>query len=398
MRAVDLFCGCGGFSAGMRAHFDVVAAADCDEAALRVYARNHPQTEVVRADLSVSDVVAGVPVDVLFGSPPCQDFSNSGKHREADRAQLTVTFAQTVVKHRPRLAVLENVPYLLRTQAFDEICRLWTGAGYSVLAFLVNAAACGSAQDRRRAFVIATTADADLEEIRRTMDRLDTVPPGAPTMASCLDEPHAAVWYCARNRWQPCVYAADRPSPTFRCNCLAGRPASYERRHDDADAHVAHVLSVAEAARIASFSADYFVGESRSTASRLIGNSVPPAMGRVVAGLCAQLLACPSTRPPVVVGAPKPYVGKPGRIEKLLAMHAFEFDGRRLLHVMGSSEAGDGAVVRILKWRPLHKWVVVLRRRTTVRANCDDVYVHVPGHRTEFRSRAQIVRALGPVV
>lgn len=427
MRALDLFCGCGGFSCGMRTRFDVVLAADWDEAALRVFRRQHPATPAVHADLSVdmpavlaqaaADNGADDPANILiFGSPPCQDFSNSGSHREAERAQLAVTFAQAVASARPRLAVMENVPYFLRTQAFRDVCELWTTAGYHVLALLINAAACGVAQDRRRAFVFATTADADVlrEAHRHAAATLDTVPADAPTMAECLDShhllsPHPAparthVWYCARNRWQPCVYAADRPSPTFRCNCLAPKPAHYERRHDDAaGGEQAHVLSVAEAARIASFPSDYFASEGRPTASRLLGNAVPPRMAEVVAELCERLWklsAAPlSSHAAVVVGAPKPYVGKPGRIEKLLALHAFDAPKKgRFEYVVGTVAAGDDAIAAVLNWRPRPGWRIVLRKRATTTANADDVYIYVPGHATEFRSKAQIVRALGEVV
>ena len=46
----------------------------------------------------------------------------------------------------------------------------------------------------------------------------------------------------------------------------------------------------------------------------------------------------------------------------------------------------------------IDKQSVEIRRRTTKRANADDVYIHVPGHATEFRSKKQILRALGNVV
>ena len=395
-RAVDLFCGCGGFSCGASTHFEGGAGVDLDATALAVYARHHARA--IHADLAEVDAVAGLEFDVLIGSPPCQDFSNSGGHHEGERARLTVAFARTVVRHRPRLAVMENVPYLLRSRACDEVCRLWTEAGYNVLALLVNAAACGAAQDRRRAFLIATTAPPELLERTRRDADLDRVPADAATVASCLDDDRVgAVWYCARNRWQPCVYAADRPSPTLRCNCLARRPPGYQRRHDDA-AEEAHELSVSEAARVGSFPADYFEGTRRAVAARLLGNAVPPAMAAVVAGLCRALLVpapAVGARRGVVVGAPRPYAGKPGRIERLRALHPFAYDGRQLTYVMGDDPRADAAVCAVLRWRPRAAWRVVVRARDTVTANADDVYVHVPGHRTEFRSRAQLRRALG---
>lgn len=412
MRAWDLFSGCGGFSCGIRAAgFRVELAVDNDEQALGLYAANHPGTPTLHADLSVADLDEQLgrespPLDCIFGSPPCQDFSNSGKHIEAERAQLAVTFARLVVRHRPRAAVLENVPFFLRTDAFAEVVRLWTSRGYDVLAVLANAAACGVAQDRRRAFVMALPAGAaDLEAMRASFSSLDSVPADAPTMASCLDDPSQPyVWYTSRNRWQPCVYSSAQPSPTFRCNCLSSRPRAYARRHDDAaEGRDAHVLTVAEAARIASFPSEYFDAGGRALVSRLLGNSVPPKLGAAVAAAVATVLrqdgnkrAEENEKKCVFVGAPRPYVGKPGRIDRLLGMHEFaDVDARRLLYVVGTSEAGDVAICTVLKWRPQPGWTLEFRRRATTRANCDDVYIYVPGHATEFRSRAQVVRVLG---
>lgn len=404
LRGVDLFCGCGGFSTGVAAAgIDVIGAADCDAGALEVYRRNLPHVrQVVQTDLSadadafVSSTAAHETLDVIFGSPPCQDFSNSGHHREADRAELAVTFAEAVVAHGPRMALMENVPFMLRTATFQRICDLWTGAGYSVLVLLVNAAACGVPQDRRRCFVVATTARVDEADL---LTHLDGVPKtGAPTMADCLDEEHAAVYYVARNRWQPCVYDARRQSPTLRCNCLARKPKVYARRHDDFAAD-GHELNVGEAARIAGFPAHYFDQCSRAAAGRFIGNAVPPGLAKTVSELCVRLLCRPertTSTPPVVLGAPKAYAGKPGRIEKLLALYdRFRFDGRRLLYTMGASPEADDAVATVLNWRPMPKWVLEVRRRATKTANADDVYFHIPGHAIEFRSRAQILRALG---
>src|SRR3954466_13455801 len=80
---VDLFCGAGGLSLGLRrAGFAVRAAADTDAAAVATYARNLGGHAVVRdvSPLGAADVLelgrlAPGELDLLAGGPPCQGFS-----------------------------------------------------------------------------------------------------------------------------------------------------------------------------------------------------------------------------------------------------------------------------------------------------------------------------------
>ena len=83
-RAMDLFCGCGGLSLGLRrAGFMVVAAIDHDPLSTTTYEMNHRRTYVVKEDIrSVNpfslleelDLTPGA-LDLMAGCPPCQGFS-----------------------------------------------------------------------------------------------------------------------------------------------------------------------------------------------------------------------------------------------------------------------------------------------------------------------------------
>ena len=70
-------------------------------------------------------------------------------------AGLTVDFARIAVSLRVRCVLLENVPELLRSQAWAEARDVFVDGGYSLVVLRVNAAACGVAQIRRRVFIIA---------------------------------------------------------------------------------------------------------------------------------------------------------------------------------------------------------------------------------------------------
>ena len=59
----------------------------------------------------------------------------------------------------------------------------------------------------------------------------------------------------------PTVRSTDKPAPTLTTGCLAMPPSQYTPRHDDAGSlGEAHVLSIDDAARIASFPSGYFGG------------------------------------------------------------------------------------------------------------------------------------------
>ena len=52
LTAIDLFCGCGGLSLGLReAKFKIVAAVDNDALSTATYRKNHQQTHVLEQDI-----------------------------------------------------------------------------------------------------------------------------------------------------------------------------------------------------------------------------------------------------------------------------------------------------------------------------------------------------------
>ncbi|MCX6927457.1 MAG: DNA cytosine methyltransferase [Verrucomicrobia bacterium] len=131
---IDLFCGCGGFSLGMRrAGFSVLAAIDSNADAIATFDQNFPDVPfVLHQDLTafgpekLAELIwAGSPakltVDVIVGGPPCQGFSrarqvdsaNHGQRIKHDsRRYLYREFLRYVEFFQPRAFVMENVPGL----------------------------------------------------------------------------------------------------------------------------------------------------------------------------------------------------------------------------------------------------------------------------------------------
>ena len=88
--AIDLFCGCGGFSYGFQqAGFDMVLGIDMWKDATVTYQHNFPNACVINDDItniSADDILSRLgmnadDIDVIIGGPPCQGFSVSGKEQ-----------------------------------------------------------------------------------------------------------------------------------------------------------------------------------------------------------------------------------------------------------------------------------------------------------------------------
>lgn len=167
--AVELFCGVGGMSLGFeQAGFNIVAAFDLDPINVEYHKKNFPRTQTFKEDvatLSAESIrekasLGDRTIDVLFGGPPCQGFSEIGQRRNGDvRNQLIVEFARLVAELRPRYFVVENVRGLLygyskaTLQAFLTKVR---SAGYEVVEPIrvLDATEHGVPQKRKRAFIL----------------------------------------------------------------------------------------------------------------------------------------------------------------------------------------------------------------------------------------------------
>lgn len=122
MIAVDLFAGGGGFSEGFRqAGIQVSAAYEHWEPARLTHERNLPDTQAIRRnilELTAEEISEITPqVDILFGSPPCTEFSaskNGGKGDHKKGLECVFAFLRLVYYLQPRYWVMENVPRLER--------------------------------------------------------------------------------------------------------------------------------------------------------------------------------------------------------------------------------------------------------------------------------------------
>ena len=325
MKAIDLFCGAGGLTLGLRrAGWDVIAGIDVDEAVGTTYEGNNPGTRFVSADLrSVTDeemrtlagAVPGAEL-LLAGCAPCQPFSKQrrrGGRRKRAEATLLGSFARLVRALEPRVVLMENVPGIVAVPGFSSFRRFLKtlgNCGYECDHHVLNARDFGVPQHRRRYVLLAVhKASAALPSptdgpgserttVRPTIERFPAIDAGEADPStpnhyaarlstlnleriratpsnggSRRDWPERLMLNCHREILGfSDVYGRmwwDRVAPTLtsRCNSLSNGRFGHPEQH--------RAISLREAAALQTFPDDYEFFGAKNRIARWIGNAVP---------------------------------------------------------------------------------------------------------------------------
>lgn len=348
---IDLFCGAGGLTRGLEAEgLEVVVGYDLDPACRYPYeANNFGRFELADIkNLDAGDLVAaweGHDVRILAGCAPCQPFSryNQRKGGADERWTLLESFGRLVSETSPDIVTMENVPELVKHSVYDRFAETLREAGYSVGSHLVECVDYGVPQQRKRLVLLASkygrldlvgpeSFGAERLTVRETIGALPSLEAG------CSDETdplHRSSALSPLNRerirasrpggtwkdWKaelvaPChtrhegrgyksVYGRmewDAPAPTITTQAYGFGSGRFGHPEQD------RAISLREAALLQSFPPDYsFLPRGKAvemkTIGRLIGNAVPPRLGRVVGRSIVRHLA-EAGRAPVGIGRP----------------------------------------------------------------------------------------------
>lgn len=168
--AVSLFSGCGGFCEGIeQSGFQVNVAVELDKFACETYRHNFPRTPLFDEDVHQfltpksdhRDAYNLSSVDLVFGGPPCQGFSQIGARRlDDERNELYKQYSRVVETLRPRVFLMENVPNLalMNKGHFKKlILEEFAALGYgNVIMLRVSSDDYGVPQTRQRVIFVGT--------------------------------------------------------------------------------------------------------------------------------------------------------------------------------------------------------------------------------------------------
>jgi DNA (cytosine-5)-methyltransferase 1 len=165
MKAFELFSGAGGLGVGLKnAGFEVVVANEIEPDFARTFSINHPETQVITADIHSIDFAEvasrmGIQkVSLVSGGPPCQGFSTVGsKNRRDPRNSLFYEYLRAVAELDPNFVLFENVSgfkSLYSGEAYRRLIQELGALGYEIASGVLNAADFGLPQIRLRTIVV----------------------------------------------------------------------------------------------------------------------------------------------------------------------------------------------------------------------------------------------------
>lgn len=335
IEVVDLFCGIGGLSYGMKSRgFHILAGYDLDWTCQYAYETNndakfyYKDIRTVTKD-DILPLYSKKAIKVLAGCAPCQPFSSyafKNKDKDPNKYDLLYEFGRLVKEIKPDIVTMENVPsiaaFKLKSVLGDFVQTL-QDQGYSVKYQVVYCPDYGVPQTRKRLVLLASRlgeinliSHTHTPEVYITVhDVIGDLPPinagetcptdplhrcaalGELNMKRMKATPYGGGWkdwpmelrlechkrsgghsfgsVYGRMKW-------EEPSPTMTTQCTGIGNGRFGHPEQD------RAISVREAALLQTFPMNYRFFENESEvsitkASRYIGNAVPPRLGEVIA-------------------------------------------------------------------------------------------------------------------
>lgn len=334
---VDLFCGIGGLSYGLKtAGFHILAGYDLDWTCQYAYETNtggkfnYRDVNTITGD-EINKLYSKRKntIRVLAGCAPCQPFSSyafKNKQKDPNKYDLLYQFGRLVEEVRPDIVTMENVTQILNFKAkpvLQDFIDKLKSLKYSVDARPVFCPDYGIPQTRKRLVLLASRLG-EIKLIPPTHDKahyitlreiIGDLPPledgetfpndplhraksltpinkqrikATPYGGSWRDWPDELKLQCHKTKRGASfgsVYGRmvwEKPAPTMTTQCTGlgnGRFGHPEQNR---------AITAREAALIQTFPMNYKFFEDEKNvsivkASRYIGNAVPPRLGEVIA-------------------------------------------------------------------------------------------------------------------
>lgn len=327
---VDLFCGVGGLTCGLKkAKLKVIAGYDFDLTCKYPYEYNN-NTTFIHKDINdvngkeIKKILKSYPIKVLVGCAPCQPFSNHQKdkinrtkHKEWG---LLYQYERLVNEVKPDIVSMENVPEIIKEKVFEDFVENLKEKKYHVNYYVVDAAKYGVPQRRRRLILLASRySDINIIEpthskpvvVKDVIKGLPPISAGEQSKKDLLhksnklsevnlkrikysrpggtwrDWPKELVLKCHKKKTgktYSAVYGRmewNKVSPTITTQFTCYGTGRFGHPTQN------RALSLREGALLQTFPRDYeFVQKDKNVnmgdTARQIGNAVPPRLGEVI--------------------------------------------------------------------------------------------------------------------
>ncbi|ASB51185.1 DNA (cytosine-5-)-methyltransferase [Alkalitalea saponilacus] len=333
--AIDLFCGVGGLSYGLKkSGIQVQAGIDIDKTCEFAYSTNckadfiHESVDKIKGE-TLNEIFGNKSFKLLAGCAPCQPFSSytyKSDKKKDNRWQLLYEFSRLIKETKPDFVTMENVPTLLNFKAapvFNDFVKELQKNAYYVWYEVVFAPDYGIPQKRRRLVLLAskhgeislippthtkenyiTVKDAigHLEKIEHgeyslndvthkasklsalNLRRIKQSKPGGTWKTDWDEDLKLACHMSETGKGYGSVYGRmkwNEPSPTMTTFCNGIGNGRFGHPEQD------RAISLREAAILQSFPSNYqFAPNANSLVARHvakhIGNAVPPRLGEII--------------------------------------------------------------------------------------------------------------------
>ncbi|WP_299022235.1 DNA cytosine methyltransferase [uncultured Photobacterium sp.] len=296
VKAIDLFAGAGGTSAGAKmSGVNIVWAANHHPVAVEYHAINHPDTIHLCQDLQQADWSLVPEHDIVFASPCCQGHSRAaGKKRKTKKADQSRSTAWAVVSclesHRSPIAIIENVSDFLDWELYKPWASAMQTLGYALSINHVNAADLGVPQSRNRLFIVATrsknpiTLQLPKREHVAARSFIDTNMAGHEwdLVANRVEATKRRI---RNGRRQFGEIFLDAAYGTARSGRSIDKPlgtVTTNNKHSLVIGDKIRPLNITELAAAQTFEPYYQWPKSKTLTKMMIGNAVPPLMAKEV--------------------------------------------------------------------------------------------------------------------
>lgn len=318
MKAIDLFCGPGGLSLGMKeAGIIPEFCVEKNRDAISTYSSHSTNCVHINKDIrEISFSSYKNKIDVVFGGPPCQPFSTGGLQKaQTDERNMIPEFIRCIAEVQPHAFVMENVPGLVMSKArpyFDSVLHRFSELGYKLNWSVVHAGDYGVPQKRKRLIVLGSKEEflkfpfpshGELtgRPHEKSSDYLSGTPIGEPaktpvTYAKKPDlrkNPYAGLVYNGGGRpIDPnglchTILASSGGSKTHWIDTM-GVVEEYHRHLSNGgkprtgNVEGARRLSVEECSKIQTFPKNLIFSGSKSSQYTQVGDAVPPMLAKAI--------------------------------------------------------------------------------------------------------------------